>query len=100
MNKIYGIKLDEQGRCIHYHTENDIVALMCAQCQCFYACYKCHDEMNDHQFKPMPIDSTKVLCGNCKHVLSYQQYQKGSCPFCKHAFNPRCKLHKEIYFRK
>lgn len=31
--KIYGLALDDDGRCQHYHTQRDVVALACDQCQ-------------------------------------------------------------------
>ncbi|MHA8111493.1 CHY zinc finger protein [Lactobacillaceae bacterium Melli_B4] len=99
MSLIYGIDLDNDGRCTHYHSALDVVALKCAQCQSYYACYQCHDELVDHQF--VGSDSTKghpVMCGHCRKQLTYEQYQLGKCVFCQHPFNPRCKLHQHIYF--
>lgn len=46
--KIHGIGLDKAGRCTHYHTQLDIAALLCAKCRKYYACYSCHDELEDH----------------------------------------------------
>ncbi|WP_105956605.1 CHY zinc finger protein [Apilactobacillus quenuiae] len=98
--KIYGIKVDSQSRCIHYHTKNDIVALMCQQCHKFYACYKCHDELNNHKFKPVKINQAKnILCGNCQTLLTYTQYKLNYCPYCQHRFNPKCIIHQSIYFK-
>ena len=48
--KIHGIGLDKAGRCTHYHTQLDIAALLCAKCRKYYACYSCHDELEDHPF--------------------------------------------------
>ena len=48
--KIHGIGLDKAGRCTHYHTQLDIAALLCAKCRKYYACYSCHDELEDHSF--------------------------------------------------
>ena len=101
MTDIWGIGLDDCGRCVHYHGETDIAALLCARCRRYYACYQCHDNMEDHLF--VPTDETEpypVLCGRCRHVLSYEQYQSGACPFCGHSFNPRCARHHCIYFRR
>nr|WP_125551224.1 CHY zinc finger protein [Loigolactobacillus jiayinensis] len=97
---IYGLALDAAGRCQHYHTDNDIVANKCAQCQQYFACYHCHDALRDHHFVPLPTTTTGkvVCCGNCQHELTWRQYQTGACPFCQHAFNPRCALHHAIYF--
>lgn len=98
--KIYGLKLDGAGRCQHYHTDRDVVALKCAVCQRYYACYQCHDALADHTFAPVATnDLAPVLCGVCRRTLTYQQYQLGHCPYCGHAFNPGCQLHHDIYFR-
>ena len=100
MPKINGLHVDSAGRCQHYHTEVDIVVLKCAKCQRYYACYQCHDELAGHHFAPVDIDDpTPVLCGACRNTLTYQQYRLGHCPYCGHAFNPKCQLHHDIYFR-
>ncbi len=97
--RIHGIGLDKAGRCIHYHTEPDIAALLCAKCRKYYACYSCHDEMEDHLFAAtQPEEAYPVLCGNCRRKLTYQEYKKGSCPYCQAGFNPKCSLHENIYF--
>ncbi len=98
--KIHGIGLDKAGRCIHYHTGLDIAALLCAKCRKYYACYSCHDELEDHPFTATePEETYPVLCGNCRRKLTYQEYKKGSCPYCHAGFNPKCSLHENIYFR-
>ena len=98
--KIQGIGLDEQGRCIHYHKKCDVAALKCACCQKYYACFSCQDAMEDHSFAATGTEEQyPVLCGNCHHTLTKEQYGQGSCPFCGIAFNPRCKLHTHIYFK-
>lgn len=97
---ILGIETDSYGRCVHYHNENDIAALQCGQCKQYYACFKCHDQMCDHQFVPMATANSKpVICGKCNSLLTYEQYQQYTCPFCQASFNPRCALHKNIYFK-
>ena len=97
--RIHGIGLDKAGRCIHYHTEPDIAALLCAKCRKYYACYSCHDEMEDHLFAAtQPEEAYPVLCGNCRRKLTHQEYKKGSCPYCHAGFNPKCSLHENIYF--
>ncbi|WP_100140586.1 CHY zinc finger protein [Snodgrassella alvi] len=97
---ILGIDTDSCGRCTHYHTEFDIAALQCAECRQYYACFKCHDQLCNHKFVAMPVQNSKpVMCGKCRHLLTYAQYQQHRCPFCQSAFNPRCGLHKDIYFK-
>lgn len=81
--KIHGVGLDKEGRCKHYHTSLDIAALLCAQCRKYYACYSCHDEMEDHPFAATaPEEQYPVLCGNCKRKLTRWEYKQGSCPYC------------------
>ena len=48
--KLYGIDLDASGRCIHYHTRQDVAMLLCSRCRKYYACYQCHDALEDHTF--------------------------------------------------
>ncbi|MGL4341611.1 MAG: CHY zinc finger protein, partial [Lactococcus lactis] len=49
--KIWGKVIDEEGRCTHYHQENDIVALKCSDCEKYFSCYHCHDELENHLFR-------------------------------------------------
>lgn len=98
---IYGQELDNQGRCLHYHGPTDVVALACARCQRYYACYKCHDGIEGHDFKSTDKNfSYPVMCGICSFKLSFLDYKKGSCPYCKHGFNPKCQNHETIYFKR
>lgn len=97
---IYGINTDKCGRCVHYHTKNDIVALECGRCHQFFACYQCHDQLRDHKFVPMPVKNTRpIQCGNCGYRLTIDQYQTYQCPQCGHEFNYKCSKHKNIYFK-
>lgn len=99
MDMIYGDELDDCGRCRHYHTELDVAALKCAECGRYYACYQCHDDLEDHAFQPTgETESWPVLCGSCRSRLTYEEYETGRCPHCGHPFNPRCSRHRDIYF--
>ncbi|WP_271497522.1 CHY zinc finger protein [Enterococcus sp. 5H] len=103
MKKIFGVLVDDEGRCTHYHSEVDIVANKCYECQQYFACYQCHDELVDHQFKAWPIseefEEKIILCGFCKTELSYEDYQKNNrCLKCNHLFNENCSIHRHIYF--
>lgn len=96
---IYGICMDYQGRCQHYHTDLDIALMKCGKCREYFACYQCHNQLQKHSFVPISVnDTAPVCCGNCRCFLTFVEYQKGFCPHCYHAFNPKCQLHKTIYF--
>lgn len=96
---INGVGLDGDGRCVHYHQDNDVAALACARCRQYFACYQCHDELRDHHFVPCDVQEMPVLCGHCRHRLTRTQYARGTCPVCGHAFNPKCDRHARIYFK-
>lgn len=97
--KIFGKLTDSFGRCEHYHSELDIIANKCGICGKFYACYKCHDELENHAFGPVSSDEKdSVMCGVCGRLFSYNEYKiLDRCDNCKSFFNPRCALHCEIY---
>jgi len=99
MEKIFGKLIDNQGRCEHYGSPLDIIANRCGECGKLYACYKCHDELENHSF--CAVDETEentVMCGVCGKFYSYADYKKlCSCESCKSSFNPKCSLHSSIY---
>ncbi|AIA68190.1 hypothetical protein HKO46_09635 [Streptococcus equi subsp. zooepidemicus] len=101
MRNCFGIGLDQEYRCVHYHTVLDIVGLKCARCQAYYACYHCHNTLQDHAFEPIDHKETyPVICGHCRQLLRRSEYECGSCPFCFSPFNPACHKHQDIYFSK
>ncbi len=98
-DEIFGVGLDENGRCIHYHKICDVAALKCAKCGKYYACFECHDALEDHPFAATGTDEPHpVLCGNCHTRLTRDEYLSGSCPHCGITFNANCKRHYGIYF--
>ena len=97
-NLIRGIDLDAAGRCKHYHKDVDIAALKSSQCDEYYACYQFHDSLEDHKFVASNKDDSPVMCGVCRHLLTFDEYISGACLNCHPGFNSRCKLHYEIYF--
>lgn len=96
---IYGIQTDSEGRCILYHSHKDVIANKCNKCGKFYACYKCHDELEDHKFEAVdPDKKDTVMCGACGRLYSYNEYSCiERCLDCGHEYNPGCSLHKSIY---
>lgn len=101
--QVYGKLVDDETRCIHYHSEKDIVALKCAKCLKFYPCYQCHNECEDHHFQAWEktdFEYPAVLCGHCRKLLSIHQYlHSADCPYCHHSFNPNCAKHYDLYFK-
>ena len=101
MIMIYGIGLDSEGRCLHYHTKCDVVALKCNKCKEYFACYQCHNQLQNHPFEPVSKeDVAPVICGSCRHFLTFDEYKKRACLYCRHAFNPKCPVHETIYFKE
>ena len=92
--KINGLLVDNESRCQHYHSPLDIVALKCYDCQKYYACYQCHDHIEDHRFRAYPCHIRQdkvVICGVCLHEMTIENYQKSiSCSHCHSRFNPAC----------
>lgn len=101
--QIKGIDVDEETRCLHYHSEVDRIAIKFYCCDTYYPCFSCHEEEAGHapQFWPKTQFHQKgVLCGFCGYELTIDEYLTGSssCPSCKSAFNPGCSLHEHLYF--
>ncbi|RWZ58051.1 hypothetical protein EQV77_09705 [Halobacillus fulvus] len=99
---VYGVKVDQQTRCQHYHSDIDVIAIKFRCCGKFYACHACHEEMEDHAADRWPEeewDETAIMCGNCRNVLTIREYMDvNSCPSCEHSFNERCSNHYPLYF--
>lgn len=104
MIEVHGCLLDQESRCVHYHSKLDIISLQCYNCKKYYACYSCHDSIENHSFDPYPLSliyDKPILCGVCYQGLTYQEYQETlSCPSCFSPFNPGCQKHKERYFKE
>ncbi len=99
MQHIYGIGLDNDARCVHYHTSEDVVAMKCAVGKNIMHVTSVMMNWNSIPSKPpTSIPKKPALCGHCRKLLSYRQYSAGKCPFCSHLFNPKCSLHHNIYF--
>jgi uncharacterized CHY-type Zn-finger protein len=102
---VKGKVIDEQTRCVHYHSPLDIIAIKMKCCDTYYPCIHCHNEAAGHAAEVWPataFDTSAVLCGNCKQELTITQYLQTnySCPFCAAAFNPRCRNHNHFYFEQ
>lgn len=99
---IHGRTTDVQGRCVHYGTALDVIAIEFACCGRFYACHLCHEELESHSAEQWPLAERgreAVLCGACGSTLSISQYLSVlGCPSCGAAFNEGCRLHAHLYF--
>ena len=99
---VYGVDLDPQTRCAHYHQDVDVIAIKHYCCARYYPCHLCHAELADHPAQVWPashFDQPAVLCGVCNTELTVTCYLgSDTCPHCAAQFNPGCKLHRELYF--
>lgn len=101
--RIFGRTVDDETRCIHYHTEKDVIAIKFRCCLRYYPCHLCHEEDADHQPQTWPKThwtESAVLCGVCKSEMSILAYQAAtSCPNCSAPLNERCAAHAHLYFQ-
>ena len=102
---IKGKIIDDQTRCIHYHSAKDIVAIKFKCCHTYYPCYYCHQEETEHPvevWKKNEHNTKAIICGICKHEMTIEQYLNcnNACPFCDNKFNPNCSNHYHFYFEK
>ena len=100
---VFGRAVDDRTRCVHWHSELDVVAIEFACCRRFYPCHTCHEETADHPATTWPVsasDRPAVLCGVCRTRTTIAAYVAGDdrCEHCGAAFNPGCRLHRHLYF--
>ncbi|MBC7517487.1 MAG: hypothetical protein H7248_01150 [Microbacteriaceae bacterium] len=100
---VYGQTIDDQTRCVHYGSAQDVIAIKFACCERYYPCFSCHAEAADHAATTWPrelwLGQKAILCGVCstEHTIAdYRSVQ--SCPHCAAPFNPGCQLHWHLYF--
>lgn len=101
--EVFGAIIDEETRCKHYHTNEDIIAIKFYCCQKYYPCIQCHTEVADHKVQLWPKakhEYKAILCGHCGYDLSIPEYMNSSfeCPNCHSQFNSGCKNHYHLYF--
>ncbi|MFZ1808026.1 MAG: CHY zinc finger protein [Cyclobacteriaceae bacterium] len=101
--KIKGKTVDQETRCVHFHSINDVVAIKFKCCHQYYPCYQCHDEDADHPSEVWPsrdFEEKAIWCGVCKTELTIRQYLESgnACPHCQTSFNPNCSSHYHLYF--
>ena len=97
---IMGFPVDDESRCIHYHSPLDIVAIKFPCCNQFSPS---HDQVSGHtasRWRQDRRDLKAVLCGAYGYELSIEEYLTAGeqCPSCKALFNPGCRNHHHLYF--
>ena len=105
---VRGLEVDPQGRCAHYRSPLDIVAIRFRCCGRWYACHACHEALEAHKPEPWPrseFGERAVLCGACGARLRVAEYLEASaaggssrCPRCGAGFNAGCARHHPLYF--
>jgi len=100
---VLGVDVDPQTRCVHYHSERDIIAIKFKCCGEWFSCHQCHTELSGHAAQVWPkqeFGERAVLCGNCGQQLTIGEYLQSEsiCPRCGHEFNPGCARHHHLYF--
>ncbi|OVE83298.1 hypothetical protein B2G88_17720 [Natronolimnobius baerhuensis] len=100
---VRGLEVDPDTRCAHYHNDRDVVAFRFACCDAYFPCFRCHEELTDHEAVPWPrerFDESSVLCGVCEAELPVPAYLEADyrCPSCNAPFNPGCGNHAALYF--
>jgi uncharacterized CHY-type Zn-finger protein len=101
--EVRGVVMDAATRCIHYHSERDVIAIKMACCSVYYACKDCHEALAGHKIEVWPRsewDTCAVLCGVCGYQLTIREYMDSGylCPRCRAGFNPGCRNHYQFYF--
>lgn len=100
---VFGKSIDNQTRCVHWHSALDVIAIKFKCCDKYYPCFSCHEEEADHKHEVWPkdaFDQKAILCGVCGHELTIQEYMdsNNTCPKCEANFNPGCSNHYHLYF--
>src|SRR5882757_8634021 len=100
---VRGVEVDAQTRCLHYHSELDIVAIKMACCGVYWACKDCHEALAGHAIAVWgrgEWDARAVLCGACGLEMTIREYMEceSRCPGCGAGFNPGCRGHWRFYF--
>lgn len=101
--EVCGVETDAQTRCVHYHSELDIVAIKMRCCGVYWACKDCHVVLAGHAIAVWPRaewDARAVLCGACGVEMTIRHYLdcEARCPDCGAQFNPACRKHWHFYF--
>ena len=116
---VAGYHLDDCARCAHWRLPTDVVTFQFACCASrrWWACRKCHDAAAGHATKVVSsLDDDLAICGVCGAVMTAGEWlalegvvdgneggeathRSPQCSSCATPFNPRCKLHADLYVR-
>lgn len=101
--RVFGVDVDAETRCAHYHGATDIIAIRFKCCDRWYPCHECHRALADHEPQVWPregFDVPAVLCGACSYQMTVREYLHcdAKCPSCARSFNPNCAKHYALYF--
>jgi uncharacterized CHY-type Zn-finger protein len=100
---VKGKVIDENTRCIHYHSPLDVIAIKFRCCNEYYSCYECHGEEAGHKSEvwgKSEFGTKAILCGVCYNELTIHEYlaSNNRCPHCNSTFNANCNKHYHFYF--
>jgi uncharacterized CHY-type Zn-finger protein len=100
---VKGKLFDNQTRCLHYHSDLDIIAIKFKCCNTYYPCYQCHEEEANHApmvWQKDELETVAILCGVCQTEMTIDAYldSNAACPHCRSDFNPKCANHYHLYF--
>ncbi|MDQ6808459.1 MAG: CHY zinc finger protein [Verrucomicrobiota bacterium] len=103
--EVFGVNVDGETRCAHYHGGRDIIAIKFKCCGEWYPCHACHQECAGDAPKVWPkeeFNTRAVLCGACGYQLTVSEYLRCNsiCPRCRRQFNPGCAQHYDLYFER
>jgi len=103
--EVYGVDVDSETRCEHWHSPLDIIAIKFKCCDRWYPCFDCHAAVADHAPEVWPssgFGEKAILCGVCGHQLAIDEYLscRNTCPKCSAPFNPGCANHYHLYFER
>lgn len=103
MSRVYGRLVDEETRCVHYHSDLDVIAVKFKCCERYYACFFCHEELEGHdpaRWSEGEFGEQAILCGVCMSELTIRDYLSSgfACPSCRSRFNSGCAGHYDLYF--
>lgn len=102
--EVYGIEVDGETRCGHWHSPLDIIAIRFECCGRWYPCFDCHKAVADHEPRVWPrteFAEKAILCGACGNQIAIDEYiaAANKCAVCSRDFNPGCAKHYHLYFQ-